>query len=241
MPEGFVQVAPDSTGKMLRTRSRTVGTNTVHEQYVITSGSDAVPINRVWSTSLRVPFPQTATAVAAAGTVAIWSCWNGGITNMVSIRRLVCEVDSSTSHAALSPILRLFRMTAQAGTPGNTVITPQAQYTADPAFAAAVAIRANHTGDGAAGTLALGTLATAPLWAQTMPRQVGGTTTNATFYAPTEFNLLPNDSVLMQQDPLILRPSEGCALQMLAPAATPATLGAWNIIVKAVLAEFTYP
>lgn len=34
MPESFVQVPPDSTGKMLRHRERTIGANTVYEQAV---------------------------------------------------------------------------------------------------------------------------------------------------------------------------------------------------------------
>jgi len=37
MPESYVQVPPDSTGKKLRTRSRTIGANTVQEQAVFTA------------------------------------------------------------------------------------------------------------------------------------------------------------------------------------------------------------
>ena len=37
MPESFIQVPPDSTGKKTRTRSRTIGANDVHEQGVFTA------------------------------------------------------------------------------------------------------------------------------------------------------------------------------------------------------------
>lgn len=38
MPEGYVQLPVDSTGKKLRTYEKTVGANTVHEQYVLIAG-----------------------------------------------------------------------------------------------------------------------------------------------------------------------------------------------------------
>ena len=237
MPEDFIQVAPDSTGAKIRTRTRTIGANTVEEQYVIVQ-PEAVAINRVWSNSLRIPYPLTAAAITAGTNTPIWSLWNGIASggNSVSVRRLTMEVDTATAHAVLSPIARLYRMTT-AGS-GNTAITPVQQYTADTAFSGSVVVRANHAAEAAAGTLALGTLGAAPMWSQTLPRmQVSG----AAFSWPTELNLLPNDSQLMAQDPLIVRPQEGFAIQMYAPAAVAATAGIWNITVKAVLAEFTYP
>lgn len=236
MAEDYVQVAPDSTGAKMRTRSRVIGANTIEEQYVIVQ-PEAVAINRVWLSTLRIPVPQTAAAIAAAGTLPIFSIWNGIASggNSVSIRRLSAEIDAAAAHTTASPVLRLFRMTTAAS--GNTVITPAQQYTSDPAFNSLVSVRANHVADGAAGTLALGTLGAQPMWSQTIPKLA----TAVGFQSVNEYNLLPNDGTLMAQDPMILRPQEGLAVQLLAPAATPATIGVWSVMVKAVLAEFTYP
>jgi hypothetical protein len=239
MAESFIQVAPDSTGKMLRTRNRTVGANSIHEQYVIASPTDAVPINRAYLSTLGIIVPQSGTAIAAAGTVPIFSIWNGIASggNSVSIRRLSAEIDSVVAHLPASPVLRVFRMTAQAGTPGGTVITPVQQYTAEAVMNALVSVRANHVADGVAGTLVHGTLAAQPLWSQTVPKAA----TLVGYQPVEEYTLLPNDSNLMSVDPLILRPQEGVAVQLFAPAATAATAGIWRIMIKAVLAEFTYP
>jgi hypothetical protein len=49
--DGFVQVAPDSTGKMLDTESLTVGVNTVHRQREQVVGAAAAEIARVMNTA----------------------------------------------------------------------------------------------------------------------------------------------------------------------------------------------
>lgn len=55
MADGYVQLNPDSTGKKVRTQSRTVGADTVHEQYSIlcdeTSGNAAKVQNAVPASS----------------------------------------------------------------------------------------------------------------------------------------------------------------------------------------------
>lgn len=235
MAEDFVQVAPDSTGAKMRTRSRVIGANTIEEQYVIVQ-SEAVPNNRVWLSTLRIP----SRVVAAGATQNLFSIWSGiaGGGNSVSVRRLTVEIDTATAYAGLGPFLRLHRMSTQAATPGGTVITPVSQYSSDPTFSTLVSVRADHQGDNAAATtaLALGTLNTQPMWSQTCPRMQA----SGGFYIPTEYNMMPNDAQLMAQDPFILRPSEGMALQ-LTNGAVALTAGMFTFQVKAVLAEFTYP
>lgn len=235
MAEGVIQVAPDSTGAKLRTRTRTVGANTVHEQYVISSQSDAVPINRVWATSLRIPNR----VVTAASTQPLFSIWNG-ITaggNNVSIRRFSVEMDAIGAYLTTGPLLRLFRTTAAAT--GGSTITPIAQYTADTAFSSSVVIRADHQGDNAVATtpLAQTGLGTSPMWAQSVPKAM----TNVGWANAAEYNLLPNDSNLMAQDPLVIRPSEGIHVQFLNGGTATSASILWTFTFKAVLAEFTYP
>jgi hypothetical protein len=233
MAEDVIQVAPNSTGAKLRTRSRTVGANTVHEQYVIAQQSEAVPINRLWVSSLRIP----ARALTAGSVQPLFSIWNG-ITaggNSVSIRRLAVEIDSIGVQTVASGQLRLFRQTA-ASASGSTV-TPVQQYTPDTALNASVVVRADHQADSAVATtpLTAGTIGANPMWSQTVPRVA----TLVGFQAVTEYNMLPNDSNLMAVDPLILRPSEGAHVQLMAGGAIAA--GANTFTFKAVLAEFTYP
>lgn len=233
MAESYVQVAPDSTGKKLHTRQRTVGANTVQDQYVIASPSEAVPINRVWVSTLRIP----SRVLTAGSTQPLFSIWNG-ITaggNNVSVRRLSVEIDSITAQTVASGQLRLFRQTA-ASASGSTVAGVQ-QYTVDPALNASVVVRADHQGDSVVATtpLTAGTLGATPAWSQTVPRVA----TLVGFQACTEYNLLPNDATLMSVDPLVLQPAEGVHVQLIAGGAIAAA--AYTFTFKAVLAEFTYP
>lgn len=236
MPESYVQVPPNSTGAKVHTRDRVIGANTVTEQYVIAAASDAVPVNRVWLSTLRIPVR----VLAAGVTQPLFSIWNG-ITaggNSVSVRRFSVEIDQVGAYATgASPILRLFRATAAAT--GGTVITPVQQYSPDVAFNSLVSVRADHQADNAVATTALAQtgLGAQPMWSQTVPRMV----TAAGFQTVSEFNMVPNDSTLNAVDPLILRPQEGCHVQFVnGGTATSATV-LYSFMFKVVLAEFTYP
>ncbi len=235
MPESFVRVAPDSSGKMMRTRERVIGSNTVQEQYTIAQQSEAVVRNRVWVSSLRIP----ARTLGAGVTQPLFSVWNGIATggNMVSIRRLSVEIDTITAQTVASPILRLFRQTAASGATSGTTLTPVHQYTADPAFSSLVVVKADHQADNANATtpLTAGTIGTQPMWSQTVPRYH----TLAGFQAIAEYTLLPNDGSLLAVDPLILRPGEGMHIQVIAGGAVASA--AFTFAVKTVLAEFVYP
>lgn len=238
MPESFVQVAPNSTGSKLHTRQRTVGANTVDEQYVIIQ-NEAVPSNRVWLSTLRVPARALAPTAPAVATQPMFAIFNGITTggNSLSIRRFSVEVDSVAVSAVASPILRLYRTAAAPGSTTGTAVVPVQQYSADPAFSASVSIRADHGTDAVvAGTALTQTIAnTNPMWSQTVPRMH----TAAGFQVVTEYNLVPNDSQLMAQDPLILRPQEGCAVRL--ESTTAVAAAAFTCAFKVVLAEFTYP
>jgi hypothetical protein len=216
----------------MRARSRAIGANTIEEQYVILQ-SEAVPINRLWSASLRIP----ARALTAGAVQPLWSIWNGiaGGGNNVSVRRLSVEIDQITAQIVASPQLRLRKQTAASAS--GTALVPVSQYSADPALNALVVVRADHQADSNVATtpLTAGTLNANPMWSQTVPRAH----TVAGFQVASEYNMLPNDAQLMALDPLILRPSEGAHVEMIAGGAVAA--GAFTFSVKAVIAEFTYP
>jgi hypothetical protein len=225
VPESFVQTGPDSTGKKIRTRQRTVGANTVEEQYAIVQPHDRVPVSRVWYSSLRIPSQ-------ASASFPLMSIYNTG-TNPVSVRRLSIEASTATASAALSPYVRLYRVIA-APTGGSTVTGVQ-QDTSDAAINAGVVVRQAASADGTYSAISATASPPSPMWSQVLPRYH----TLTGFSPQAVMNLLPDDSVLNSEDPLILRTNQGCMVRFEA-AAAPA-VNVWQILVKTVLTEFTQP
>lgn len=238
MPDGFVQVAPDSTGARIRTRERTVGGNVVDEQYVITLTSDRVVSARAWLATPRIPSRVT----AANASQNIFTLWNGG-TNLVAIRRLTLEVDSGGALANISPVARLLRLTA-APTGGTTLAKGQ-QDTNETTSAGIVALHDAGATDGssAAAVIAATANPTTHIWEQTVPRLH----TAVGWVAPPLLNMLPDDASLTTEAPLILRPSQGVLVRVdagpgaMATGATATTAGSFQFYVKCVLGEFTLP
>lgn len=108
MAETFIQLPPDSTGKKLRTREKTILGETVHEQAIYTT---ALPT-----------FVATADAVALAANKHHISVFNaGGSGKMVTVRKLY-QINLSLS-AVTGVALRFsaFRTTAQSA---GTTVTP---------------------------------------------------------------------------------------------------------------------
>lgn len=226
MPEGFIQVAPSGTGPKLRTRERTIGANTVQEQYVIPTTERNV-LSRSWYCSLR--------CLSRASTAQpLFSVYNTD-TDPMAIRRLSLEVDSIAASAVASPYARLYRVTA--APTGGTVLTANQQDTADPAIAAGLVVRADHQGDGVVATTPLAATPNpaAPMWAQTIPRWQ----TLAGWQSLPELNLTPDDDSLNAEDPLILRTNQGLLVRLEAAAAMASA--AFSIVVKCVVGEFTLP
>ena len=232
MPESFVQVAVDSTGKKVRTRQRTVGANTIEEQYLIVQPHDRVPVSRNWYSTLRIPSQ-------AATSTPLFTIWNGG-TNIVSVRRMSVEVDTIIGKATgtIMPILRLYRLTA--APTGGTLLTPIQQDTNDAALGGSIEVRGDASADGTNSASALSAVAnpTTPRWEQTMPSW--GTTTLAGYMQPAVMTLAPDDPSLQSEDPLYLRASQGVALITQGASAIYGA-GDWSLHVKAVVAEFTVP
>lgn len=129
MPESYTQVPPNSTGNKLRTRTRTIGANTVHEQAVFTA---ALPTYYV-----------LADAVAFAANKQMISILNGaGSGVMVTVKKLFLidlQLSSATGVAVRQDVKRI---TAHSG---GTAITPQSVDSANPALPAEVTARTGAT------------------------------------------------------------------------------------------------
>lgn len=132
MAESFTQVPPNSTGNKMRTRSRVIGADTVHEQGVFTA---ALPT-----------YYAVADAVAFANTKTHFSIVNeSGSGVLISIRKLF---PINVSIGALTGAA--LRMEARKPTAhsGGTAITAQSCDSTNPALPAQVTIKTNGTPTG---------------------------------------------------------------------------------------------
>lgn len=145
MPESFVQVAPDSTGKKLRTYQKVVGANTVEEQYVILAGFPTY-------------YFQTATnALVGSATNFHFDIFNASGSGLVlKVRKLFLQQTfvAQTGVAATFDI----RRTSAVGTGGTTLTGVKAD-TLDANLPAQVTARGNATG----GNTAAGVLCSIPM------------------------------------------------------------------------------
>lgn len=71
MPEGFIQVAPDSTGKLIRTEQNIIGGQTVHQQVVTLADPSGTPLlsGYIPKTLAISRMPTTAVPLAASSVV----------------------------------------------------------------------------------------------------------------------------------------------------------------------------
>jgi hypothetical protein len=107
MAEDFVQVAPDSTGAKVRTRSRVIGSNTIEEQYVIIQ-EEKIVTYQGRAASFKIP----GRAVAAQNLAAIHNAT--GSTVLVRVNRIIVDLLTTVAKAptVIPPILRVRRFTA---------------------------------------------------------------------------------------------------------------------------------
>jgi hypothetical protein len=108
MPEDFVQVAPDSTGAKIHTRSRVIGANTVEEQFVIVQEEKIVTYQGRFA-SFRIP----GRAAVSQNLAAIHNATGSAI--LVRVNRVIIDWLSLTAGKVAtiqSPIVRVRRFTA---------------------------------------------------------------------------------------------------------------------------------
>ena len=119
MAEGVVQVPPDSTGAKLRTRTRTVGANTVHEQAFWPAAN---PTWYVWSGSL-----------ACAANKHFLSFLNNAASGQIfKVRGIYLQNTGLTAVTGVGLQFDIKRITAVSG---GAAITPQIADSTDTAIA----------------------------------------------------------------------------------------------------------
>lgn len=148
MPESFIQLPADSTGKKSHTRQRTIGANVIEDSYVI-------PISeRVNSgTYIGHPGAQLVQAAATNGTTTgFWWMYNTSATVFAAVRKVsFVSQHGSILVTATSPRIALARFTFT-GTPSGTAVTTAK---VDSAHAAStVSVRTTQAGS----TVTLGAL-----------------------------------------------------------------------------------
>ena len=132
MAESFTQVPPNSTGNKMRTRSRAIGADTVHEQGVFTA---ALPT-----------YYAVADAVAFANTKTHFSIVNeSGSGVLISIRKLFPINVSIGAITGAALRMEARKLTAHSG---GTAITAQSCDSTNPALPAQVTIKTNGTPTG---------------------------------------------------------------------------------------------
>lgn len=129
MPESYTQVPPNSTGNKLRTRTRVVGADTVHEQAVFTG---AMPT-----------YYALADAVALAANKHHISIFNAsGSGSLVSIKKLF-QINLSLS--AVTGVALRFDMKRTTAQSAGTAITPASMDSNNPSLPAQITVNTNGT------------------------------------------------------------------------------------------------
>lgn len=130
MPESYTQVPPNSTGNKMRTRSRVVGADTVHEQAVF---NGALPT-----------YYALADAVAFAANKHMISIHNAtGSGKMVVLKKLFLINNQIATATGVMLRQELKRFTA--APTGGTAITPVACDTTNPTLPAGVTCKTGAT------------------------------------------------------------------------------------------------
>lgn len=121
MGASYIQLPVDSAGKKLATRQRTIGANTVEEQYVLELTSERVR-SGVYFASILSVVQATATNGTTSG---FWWLYNPvGSSVLMALRRAVytCQNGSPATATPTSPRTQLSLFTFT-GTPGGAAIT----------------------------------------------------------------------------------------------------------------------
>jgi len=224
MPESFIGLPPDSTGKKTRTRQRVIGANTVEEQYVI-----PVDGRNVLNTVITSTFRTLGSATLTQNLLAIENQTGSG--RLLGVRRLTVQLDATGVLAAVAPTVGAFRTTAM---PTGGTILPETQIDTTQTNSGLLVARGATASHGGAATAIVATPATGnPAWGQYTMRVA----TAVGQILMEDQSILP---ALCEDTPLILREGQALVVQVVAAATTsnPAT-NHW--ICNAVFDGYTLP
>lgn len=130
MPESFTQVPPNSTGNKMRTRSRVIGSNTVHEQAIF---QGALPT-----------YYALADAVGFAANKHMISLYNASGSGKLVVLKKLCLVNlqlATVTGVAVRQNFSRFSAVHSAG----TLITPTSNDSLNPAIPAGITVRTGAT------------------------------------------------------------------------------------------------
>lgn len=129
MPESYTQVPPNSTGNKMRTRTRTIGANTVHEQGIF---NGSLPT-----------YYALADAVAFAANKQMISILNAAGSGKMIVLKKLFLIDLAIA-AVTGVALRqdVKRITAHSG---GTAVTPQTADSANPSLSGSVTVLTGAT------------------------------------------------------------------------------------------------
>lgn len=222
-PVGVTDQASGAGVAEVRTRERTVGGNTVAEQYVILQ-EERVRSFEGYATSFRTPG-------RAATTQNIFSIYNTtGSSVLVAVKRLSIQMDATAALAAVAKTVFTSRITT-APTNGTTLTKVTNDTTQS--SAANVVITGDASADGTGSGTTLTATAGTRMWSQFVMRMhtlVGQVLMD-------DESLIPH---LSDDDPIILRANEGL-LVSIAAAATTSNPATDQMIINCVWEEFTLP
>ena len=224
MPESFVGLPPDGSGRKLRSRQRVVGPNTVEEPYHILT-SERVVSAEVMTSTWR-------TLGAAALLHNLFTLENGtGSGVLVGLRRLSVQMDATAVLAAVAPTVEFYRTSGMPS--GGTVLEKTLIDTSTTSAANVVARGANASNGGAATAITATPVAGASAWSAFTMRMhtlVGQVVMDSS-------NLLPG---LCEGTPFVIRPGEAVMAQVIA-AVTTANPATNHWIINAEWNEFQLP
>lgn len=204
MPESVIQVAPDSTGKKLRTRQRVIGANTVEEQFIAQS---AEPTWWAW----------TGSQAPAANKHLLSGLNASGSGQIIKLKKLFLFNLGIAAVTGAAIVCEFKRATAVSA---GTAVVPQIMDTTDAALTNFTCVLN--------GTV---TASTSVLWWAALNTEEMGATNAATMSWQQQQTNLMLESVEMKE--LVLNPGEGFTLQQLTSVAAGA-LGVLAGFTKAV-------